>query len=105
MNTPVSSLIGADLRTVATVHVSIDTSSSSRASVGQILIESAKMNEIVSSYDNLFAITHKCWSNLPQAPVDEKAHVFIWMMISKGYAINHSTITWKNSTPNTFVHL
>ncbi|KAF6233518.1 hypothetical protein HO173_008249 [Letharia columbiana] len=27
------------------------------------------------------------------------------MMISKGYAINHSTITWKNSTPNIFVHL
>jgi len=104
-NASTFSNIIADLRKVATVPVVMDSDVCDVRTRGEIVVECTKVNEIVSSYDALCTMSHKSWSNLPQPPVDESTHVFIWMIVCRGYTINHSTIMWPSSSPNTFVHL
>lgn len=91
------------LKEVATVDVVVTDSLNVQGSV--IVIESSKMDEIIAGYDHLRTVVHRTWSNLPTPPVKEKTHVFVWLIASREYTVNHSTIKWAGSSPNTFVHL
>ncbi len=95
----------AGLREIATVPVVVDRDVVGNPPMGSIVIESRKLYEIIVSYDDICAVSHKCWSNLPDSPVAEPAHVFMWMISCRDYDVNHSTLRWPGSTPNTFVHL
>lgn len=70
-----------------------------------ILISSIKLDELVGIYTDLYEFSHKAWRNLPNPPECEKTFVFMWMIASDSYDVNHFTIKWQDATPNTFVHL
>ncbi len=70
-----------------------------------ISVSRTKLSEIIKRYAKIYELVNKCWSNLPPPPCTEGTYVFIWMMISDNYGVNHTTIEWSGSTPNTFVHL
>lgn len=103
MSVLLRSTIIAELKQVATVDVKIGEETSLDPSI--ITIDEMKMNEVMAGYNYLNTLVHKAWSNLPTPPVKEKTHVFVWFIASRGYCINHSTIRWPGSSPNTFVHL
>jgi len=91
------------LRSCATVGVEMDARPSPMRTT--ISISRTKMNEMVRSYALMYRLAHQCWSNLPEAPCDEKTYVFMWMMAADDYEVNHGTIAWEGSNANTFVHL
>lgn len=103
MSTDLRSIIIRELKEIASVDVLVTESTNVDQSV--IVIDSMKMNEIMAGYDYLRTLVHRTWSNLPSPPVKEKTHVFVWLIASRDYCINHSTIRWAGSSPNTFVHL
>lgn len=71
----------------------------------KISISRVKMTYMVQSYDILFTLVNKCWSNLPEPPCSEKTHLFMWVIAADYYSLDHSTINWEGSGPNTFAHL
>ena len=91
------------LRSVATVDVEMDARPNAMRKM--ISISRVKMNEMVKSYALMYRLAHQCWSNLPDSPCDEKTYVFMWMIAADDYGVNHGTIAWEGSNPNTFVHL
>ncbi len=91
------------LRSCASVNVVIDGNPSLVRNV--ISVSRVKMSTMISSYRTLYTLVNKCWSNLPEPPCSERTYVFMWMIASEGYAVNHNTIKWEGSSPNTFVHL
>lgn len=103
MNTELRGTIIKELREIATVDVLV--TESLNVDPSAIVIDIMKMNEIMAGYDYLRMLVHQAWSNLPTPPVREKTHVFVWLIASRNYCINHSTINWPGSNPNTFVHL
>lgn len=103
METDLGSIIIKELKAVATVEVVVTDSANTDRSV--ITIDSMKLIEIMAGYDYLRTIVSRTWSNLPSPPVKEKTHVFVWLIASRDYCINHSTIKWPGASPNTFVHL
>lgn len=103
MSTNLRAVIIKELKEVASVDVLVTESTNVDPSV--IVIDDMKMNEIMAAYDYLRMLVHRTWSNLPTPPVKEKTHVFVWLIASRNYCINHSTIKWPGSNPNTFVHL
>ena len=103
MTSNLRSNIIRELKEVATVDVVMSQNMNPDPTV--ITINDTKMSEIMAGYDYLATLVNKTWSNLPSPPVKEKTHVFVWLIISEGYCVNHSTIKWPGSSPNTFVHL
>lgn len=91
------------LRSCATVSVNVDAKPS--ASTNGISISRMKMNQMINAYSMMYKIVHQCWSNLPDPPCNEKTFVFMWVIASDDYNVNHGTIAWEGSNPNTFVHL
>jgi hypothetical protein len=103
MSTDLSPIIIKELKEVATVNVVVTDNMNTDTSV--ITIDSGKLREIMCGYDYLRTLVNRTWSNLPTPPVKEKTHVFVWLIASRDYCINHSTIKWPGASPNTFVHL
>lgn len=87
----------------ANVRVSIDVVPNMYKNA--IVINRTKMLEMVNSYGSMYSLVHRCWSNLPEPPCSEKTYLFMWMIASEGYSLNHNSISWEGSNPNTFVHL
>lgn len=100
-NTNLISTIIESLRRVATVPVEMD----GVEDRDKITISRLKLEQIMSSYQYLYVLVNKCWSNLPDPPCDEMTYLFVWIIASDGYCVNHRTISWTSSTPNTFVHV
>lgn len=95
--------IVACLNKVSNVPVELDTVMDAYSK--KIVLSRMKLNEIVSSYNIIYALVHKCWSSLPDPPCDEKTYIFVWMFAAENYCVNHNTISWEGANPNTFVHL
>jgi len=93
----------AALKRIALVPVYVG----ERQNVGEdsILISSIKLGELTQMYSDLYQFSHKAWRNLPTPPECESTFVFMWMIASDSYDVNHFTIRWQDATPNTFVHL
>ena len=92
-----------ELRGCAAVPVMLDASPS--ASTNAISVSRVKMNSMLKSYGTVYSLVNKCWSNLPDPPATERTFVFMWAIAIEGYGMNHSTVKWEGSTPNTFVHM
>jgi len=103
MDTDLGAKIIKELNEVATVAV--DMTGTGNANTSQIVVDTMKLREVMCGYDYLREVVHKTWSNLPPSPVPEKTHVVVWLIICNDYGINHSTIRWPGSSPNTYVHL
>lgn len=91
------------LKNCATVPVVVDGNPNMMKTT--IPISRVKMNTMINSYGIMYTLVNKCWSNFPEPPCDERTYVFMWAIASEGYSVNHNTIRWEGSTPNTFVHL
>ncbi|OAP53935.1 hypothetical protein AYL99_11815 [Fonsecaea erecta] len=98
-----SNNIIAALKRLATVPVyvgerqTIDTDS--------ILISPGKLDDLVGVYESLYAFTHTIWRNLPDPPDCERVYVIMWMISAENYDVNHFSVPWQNTSPNTYMHL
>ncbi|KAF5539565.1 hypothetical protein FNAPI_10789 [Fusarium napiforme] len=72
------------LRAVAMVPLEMD----GVADKNKITMSRLRLEQIMGSYDIIYGLVNKCWSNLPDPPCDEK-----------------TSISWDGATPNTFVHV
>lgn len=91
------------LNACSNVPVVVDGNPSSTSNI--ISVSRVKANTMINSYRTIYTLVNKCWSNFPEPPCDEKTYVFMWVIASEGYSVNHDTIKWEGSNPNTFVHL
>jgi len=91
------------LKAVATVPVY--TNSRPNEYEDSIMVSTMKLEEVASKYTDIYKFASKAWRNLPTPPGCEKAFVIAWMIASENYDVNHFSISWSGSTPNTFVHL
>jgi hypothetical protein len=89
----------------AVANVPVYTDSKPNVYEDAIMISTTKLADIVSLYGKFFQFTSTAWSNLPDPPECEKAFVIAWMIASESYDVNHFSIKWSGSNPNTFVHL
>lgn len=93
----------ANLRKYANIPVFIEHREST--DTDSILISSIQLDECVEMYSTIHAFVHTVWKNLNGPPDCEWAFVVIWMMASEGYDINHHSMSWKDTKPDTFVHI
>ena len=100
-NTNMFSKVLESLKAVATVPVEVD----GVETKNKITLSRLRMEEILRAYERVYVLVNKCWSNLPDAPCDEKTYLFVWIMACDGYCINYRTISWEGASPNTFVHV
>ncbi|KAJ6038381.1 hypothetical protein N7499_004466 [Penicillium canescens] len=103
MDTKLGAKIIRELKDVATVDV--ETTGTRVSSGNVIVVDVMKLRKVMCGYDYLREIVHKTWSDLPPPPMIERAQVVVWLIVCNNYCINHSTIKWPGSSPNTYVHL
>lgn len=102
-NTNMTMKVISSLREVATVPVYVGERPNEVG--GTILISELKVAMLTDIYEQLYMFTYTAWRNLPEAPGCDPPFVIMWMLSAEDYEINHSSITWKGSSPNTFVHV
>jgi hypothetical protein len=100
-NTSLIPKIIESLRRVAMVPVEMD----GMVDKDKITMSRLKLEQIMSSYEVIYGLVSKCWSNLPDPPCDEKTYLFVWIIASDDYCINHRSISWDGASANTFVHV
>lgn len=103
MSTNIFTDVVESLRKCATVRVVVDGKPNEFENV--ISISRIKLNDLINAYPLIYELVHKCWSNFPDPPCDERTYVFLWALACDNYCFNHGTISWERSTPNTFVHM
>ena len=90
---------------IATAVVPVVVDGTLTTNTATISISRMKIMQILSAYPFVYKLVNKCWSNFPEPPCCERVYVFVWAMACDNYCLNHSTIAWEKSTPNTFVHM